>query len=71
MNICSIDIRAAYDNVDHNYLFRLLNRWRRISYISHETLDYLRFLFREYKIGVVEKKNSKFNRICLINKGLP
>jgi len=28
MNIASVDIKGAYDGVDHKFLFRKLRRWR-------------------------------------------
>jgi len=71
MNIVSIDIKAAYDNVDHLYLFRMLDMWVHLGYLNRTTLSYIRFLFNQYKIGVVERKGGRMNNVCLINKGLP
>ena len=67
MNIASIDIKAAYDNVSHEYLFRMLNIWRRLGFNSRETLTYIRFLYSEYKLGIVEGKGKTMDKICLIN----
>ena len=71
MNIASIDIKGAYDGVDHEFLFQKLNMWRRLAYLDHETLGYIRFLYSEYKLTLVEHKNGQIRDTCLINVGVP
>ena len=57
MNIASIDIKGAYDGVSHEYLFKFLRIWKRQGFYSSKTLEEIRFLYSQYKLGIIESKN--------------
>ena len=58
MNIASIDIKGAYDGVDHEHLFKMIKVWRRDGILTHETVDFIRFLYSQYRLGMTESKNG-------------
>ena len=35
VNIASIDIKGAYDGVDHLFLFEKLEKWRKLGILNH------------------------------------
>ena len=43
--IASIDIKGAYDGVDHEFLFRRVKNWKRWGLIGRKDVAYLRFLY--------------------------
>jgi len=43
--IASIDIRGAYDGVDHEFLFARIRQLKRWGLTSMKTVNYLRFLY--------------------------
>ena len=57
MNIASIDLKGAYDGVSHEYLFIYLRIWKRQGFYGNKTLEAMRFLYSQYKLGIVESKN--------------
>ena len=71
MTIASLDIKGAYDGVNHQFLFERVEKWRQWGFMDKETVGYLKFLYNQYKIGLVEPKNGKFNQVCLVNVGVP
>ena len=66
-----IDVKAAYDGVSHEHMFEKAEKWRRQGYFTRDTLAQLRFIYSQYKLGLVEHKNGEMEHICLINKGVP
>ena len=71
VNIASIDIKGAYDGVDHLVLFEKLEKWRKLGILDHQTIEYVRFLYSQYKLGLVESKKGNMDQICLVNVGVP
>ena len=39
MNIASIDIKGAYDGIEHEYLFKRIKEWKRAKYFNTRTLE--------------------------------
>ena len=71
LNIASIDIKGAYDGVDHEVLLKQLEYWKKVGFYNQQVLDMIKFLFSQYKIGLIEAKGHDFKKVCLINVGVP
>ena len=67
----SLDIKGAYDNVSHEYLNDKFSRWMKDGYVSENTVERIRFLYNQYKLGFVEDSNTDHIETCLVNIGLP
>ena len=69
--IASLDIKGAYDNVTHEFLNNKIDKWVKHAYIRQETADMIRFLYNQYKLGIVEGNNSNEVKSILVNIGVP
>ena len=45
INIASVDIKGAYDGIDHGYLTKKLEEWRKQKFINNETVEFIKFLY--------------------------
>ena len=71
MFIAGLDVKGAYDGVDHNYLMNKVVEWSRSGYVNRKTREAIIFLYSQYRLGLVESKNSEDRHICLVNVGVP
>ena len=51
-------MKGAYDGVDHKHLMKKVIEWSRSGYLTRKTRDMIKFLYSQYRLGVVEPKNS-------------
>ena len=45
LNIASLDIKGAYDGIDHHYLLEQVKKWKKLGFFSEYILDLIIFLF--------------------------
>ena len=55
--IGSLDIKGAYDGIKHETILDKLRIWKREGYMNATTVEQIKFLFSQYKLGLVENKN--------------
>ena len=66
-----MDIKGAYDGIKHQVIEEHLKTWRKWGYFGDKNFEQLTFLFNQYKLGLIEPKETKLDNICLVNVGFP
>ena len=66
-----MDIKGAYDGIEHKIIFEHMKTWRKFGMYGDEAHKYLIFLFSQYKLGLIEGKGNMNIKTCLVNTGFP
>ena len=69
MTIASLDVKGAYDGIRHEEIEIHVRKWRRKGLFSEEVMNYILFLFSQYRLGIVESKSESIIDHCLVNVG--